>query len=162
MTEKLKKLKLIDKIPFFSGFSDTDKSFLAEMAYFKKYEPDETIIEQNTIILLLFFTINGKVDIIIDNDTVTSFRGGGQIFGEMSFVHNESASATVKANTKTVMMLFDVDKINSLNEPIYYRLRMDIYKSCAEVLAKKLISTNQIAKSYIHQEKSAELVLMDD
>lgn len=152
MTDKLKKLNLIDKIPFFSSFSDNDKSFLADLAYFKKYERGEVIIEQDSIALQLYFTINGKIDIIIDGSLVTSFKGGGQIFGEMSFVHNNPASATVKANTKAVMMLFNIDQINTLNEPIYYRLRMDIYKACAEVLAKKLISTNQLAKSYIHQD----------
>ena len=162
MTDKLKRLNLIDKIPFFAAFTDNDKSFLADLAYFQKYEPGDLIIEQNSISLQLFFTINGKVDIMIDGDTVTSFKGGGQIFGEMSFVHNNPASATVKASTKAVMMLFDVDKINTLNEPIYYRLRMDIYKACAEVLAKKLISTNEIARSYIHQEKNTDLILGDD
>lgn len=161
MTDKVKKLDLIDKIPFFASFTDNDKSFLANIAYFKRFEPGDHIIEQNSLTLSLFFTINGTVEILIDGDVVTHFKGGGQIFGEMSFVHNSPASASVKAKTKTVMMLFDYDKINSLNEPIYYRLRMNIYKSCAEVLAKKLIATNEIARTYIHQERHAELILND-
>ena len=162
MTNIDKKRSLIEKIPFFASFTEGDKNFLAELAYFQKYEPSQLIIEQNSLTMNLFFTINGTIEILVNGDVVTSFKGGGQIFGEMSFVHNTAASATVRAKTKAVMMLFDIDKINSLNEPIYYRLRMDIYKSCAEVLAKKLVFTNQIAQSYIHQERSSELVLKED
>jgi hypothetical protein len=33
-------------------------------------------------------------------------------------------------------------------EPIYYKLRMEIYRSCAELLAKRLINTNAIAVSH--------------
>ena len=159
MNEMEKKLELLGKIPFFDGFTEMDIKFLAEMASFKKFEAGENVIEQGTLSRNLFFLINGQMDIVINGEVVTHFRGGGQVFGEMSFVQHNVASATVRANTIAVMMVFDIDKLNALNEPIHYRLRMDIFRSCAEVLAKKLLATNSIAAAYIHQERSAELVL---
>ncbi len=99
----------------------------------------------------LYFLIRGKVDVTVNNEFVISFKGIGHIFGEMSFVANALSSAAVAANSDIVMMAIDFDKVNELNEPIHYRMRMNLYKSCAEILTKKLVSTNAIAQSYLRQ-----------
>jgi CRP/FNR family cyclic AMP-dependent transcriptional regulator len=143
-----KKLELINKIHFFARFDEMDKETIAELATFKQFLPEENLIEQNSANNQLFFIINGNVDIVIDGKLVVSLSGGGHVFGEMSFVHESPASASVVANTKVVAMIFDTAKINSMVEPIYYKLRMDIYRSCAEILAKRLIHTNAIATTY--------------
>lgn len=146
--EKQVKLDLINKIPFFSNVHEQDKDLIADLAYFKAYKPGDLIIEQGSLHMSLVFLINGQVSILIDNNFVISFRGGGQPFGEMSFVNNDLASASVKSDTDTTFMVLDVDKINSLNEPIHFRMRMQIFHACAEILAKKLKATNELAKAY--------------
>ncbi len=140
-----KKLELINKISFFAGFDDMDKNTMAELASFKQYLPQENLIEQKANNTDLFFIINGTVDIVIDGKIVVSLGGGGHVFGEMSFVYHNPASASVQAGTKVVAMIFDTHMINQMVEPIYYKLRMDIYRSCAEILAKRLIHTNRLA-----------------
>jgi CRP/FNR family transcriptional regulator, cyclic AMP receptor protein len=157
-----KTIELIHKISFFDGFNPEDLKELAKLASFQKYQAQENIIEQGSLALHLMFTINGQIDVLVDDVTVVTLKGGGHLFGEMSFVLHSLASATVKAKTDCVVMQFDYDLLNSLNEPIYYRLRLDLYRSCAEVMAKKLQATNAIAKSYIEQEKSVELILAHD
>lgn len=157
-----KKLELINKIGFFARFDDTDKVTMAEMASFKGFAPGEKLIQQNTSNSYLFFIINGNVDIVIDGKVVVSLCGGGHVFGEMSFVDFSPASASVVANTKVVAMLFDTSRINLMIEPIYYKLRMDIYRSCAEILARRLIHTNSIANSHILNQKIEELSLAED
>lgn len=152
-----KKLELINKIDFFSRFDESDKVTMANMATFEKYLPTEKLIEQDSGNSSLFFIINGNVDIVIDNKTVVSLSGGGHVFGEMSFVDYSPTSASVVANTKVVAMLFNTSIINLMIEPIYYKLRMEIYRSCAEILARRLIHTNSIAKAYIQNQKIGEL-----
>jgi signal-transduction protein with cAMP-binding, CBS, and nucleotidyltransferase domain len=152
-----KKLELINKIDFFSRFDVSDKVTMANMATFEKYLPTEKLIEQDSGNSSLFFIINGNVDIVIDNKTVVSLSGGGHVFGEMSFVDYSPTSASVVANTKVVAMLFNTSIINLMIEPIYYKLRMEIYRSCAEILARRLIHTNSIAKAYIQNQKIGEL-----
>ena len=152
-----KKLELINKIGFFTRFDDSDKITISDLASFKQYQPNENLIQQNSNNTQLFFIINGTVDIVIDGKTVVSLAGGGHVFGEMSFVHESPASASVVANTKVVAMIFDTTKINLMVEPIYYKLRMDIYRSCAEILAQRLIHTNSIATTSIKNEKSGEI-----
>ena len=156
-----KKLELINKIDFFSRFDESDKVTMANMATFEKYLPTEKLIEQDSSNSSLFFIINGNVDIVIDDKTVVSLSGGGHVFGEMSFVDYSPTSASVVANTKVVAMLFNTSKINLMIEPIYYKLRMDIYRSCAEILARRLIHTNSIAKAYIQNKKIGELEFED-
>jgi CRP-like cAMP-binding protein len=152
-----KKLELINKIGFFARFDEVDKVTMAGLATFSKYEVGDKLIRQNRNNNHLFFIINGNVDIVIDSNVVVQLFGGGHVFGEMSFVDFSPASASVVANTKVVAMLFDTNKINLMIEPVYYKLRMDIYRSCAEVLARRLIHTNSIAKTYIQNLKTEEL-----
>ncbi len=157
-----KKLELINKIGFFARFDETDKVTMANIATFEKYQPNEKLIQQNTTNSHLSFIINGNVDIVIDEKVVVSLCGGGHVFGEMSFVDYSPASASVVANTKVVAMLFDTNTINLMIEPIYYKLRMDIYRSCAEILARRLIHTNSIAKSHIQNTKNGDLSPIED
>lgn len=140
-----KKLELINKIPFFSRFDEDDKLTICELADFQQFMPGDELMVQGMLNKQLHFIINGTVDICINRNTVASLGGGGHVFGEMGFVYEGPASASVLANTKVTAMKFDTDKINAMVEPIYYKLRMEIYRSCAEILAKRLIHTNSLA-----------------
>lgn len=146
-----KKIELINKIPFFQRFHEQDIELIADISYFKVFKEDEFIIEQGTLNLTLYFLINGMADVFVDKEFVISFKGGGHPFGEMSFVSNDVASASILPKETATMLCIDVDEINKLNDPIHYRLRMDIYRSCASVLAIKLKATNEIAKSFMQQ-----------
>ncbi len=146
-----KKLELINKIGFFNRFDEQDKLTMANMADFKQFLPGENLIQKDAINSQLMFIINGTVDIMIDGKLVVSLAGGGHVFGELSFVHESPASATVVASAKSVAMLFDTNKINSMVDPNFYKLRMNVYRSCAEILAKRLIHTNSIATTTIRE-----------
>lgn len=152
-----KRLELINKIGFFARFDESDKQTMAEMATFAGFAPGDKLIKQKRENTHLYFIINGNVDILIDNNLVVQLLGGGHVFGEMSLVDFSPASASVVANTKVVAMMFDINKINLMIEPVYYKLRMDIYHSCAEILARRLIHTNEIAKTYIQNMNTEEL-----
>jgi CRP-like cAMP-binding protein len=145
-----KKLELINKIPFFSRFDEDEKLTMCELAKFQQFNPGDELIVQGMINKHLYFIINGTVDICIIGSLVTSLGGGGHVFGEMGFVYEGPASASVVANTKATAMIFDTDRINAMFEPIYYKLRMEIYRSCAEILAKRLIHTNSLAVGALH------------
>lgn len=151
-----KKLELINKIGFFARFDESDKITMAELATFAGFAPGEKLIKQKRENSHLFFIINGNVDILLDNNLVVQLMGGGHVFGEMSLVDFSHASASVVANTKVVAMMFDINKLNLLIEPVYYKLKMDLYRSCAEILARRLIHTNEIAKTYIHNMNTEE------
>lgn len=142
-----KKLELINKIKFFARMDEDDKTTMANLADFKQFNPGEALIQEGSQTSDLLFIINGTVDIVINNKHIVELAGGGHVFGEISFVYRKPASASVIANTKVTAMIFDTDKFNTMVEPIYYKLKMEIYRSCAEILAKRLVDTNVIASS---------------
>jgi CRP-like cAMP-binding protein len=122
------------------------------MSQFVIYDSNETIIEEASINLTLYFLIRGSVDIFIGKDKLASFRGGGRIFGEMSFVNHTTTSASVIANTEVVMLEIQIDEINKLDES-HERLKKELYRSVAEILSQKLMATNDVTKSLIHKHE---------
>ena len=139
-----KKLELINKIKFFSRMDEEDKTTMANLADFRQFNPGESLILEGSQTSDLFFIINGTVDIFVKEKFIVELAGGGHVFGEISFVFQKPASASVVANTKVTAMIVDTDKFTTMVEPIYYKLKMEIYRSCAEILAKRLVDTNFI------------------
>jgi len=83
-----KQAELIDKIPYLKDFHNEDKNTLAGLAYFIEYEVGEVIIEENSVNQELFFLIRGKVEILKGGEHIVDLRGGGRLFGEMSYMNH--------------------------------------------------------------------------
>ena len=156
-TDYKKQFELIGKIPYLKNLQFEDRKTLGHHSFLRSYSPNEKIIEQNEINLTLYFLIRGSVDIFIDNKRITSIRGGGKIFGEMSFVNHTSASADVVASSEVVMMCMKIPDLLSLNTNDYLRLQRDLYQSIAEILAQKLLKTNELAQLYLNQGLTNDL-----
>lgn len=144
----VKQLEIVGKIPYLKSFKFEDRKTLAQIASLKTYGAGEEILGQGELNLVLYFLIRGKVDVFIDGKFIKSFRGGGQLFGEMSFVSHTVTSAAVKANTDAVMMCLKIQDILDLNEEEHCRLHKNLYRCVAEILANKLVATNELAKSF--------------
>jgi signal-transduction protein with cAMP-binding, CBS, and nucleotidyltransferase domain len=152
----LKQIEIIGKIPYLKNYHYEDKRTLANIGSFKVFKPTEIIISTENVISEMFFLIRGEVGIYIDSSLIKSCRGGGQIFGEMSFVNHTTPSADVKAETEVVMLTIPFEKIMQLPETSM-RLQKELYKSVAEILAQKLMATNQMAKTYGDKLKDLEI-----
>ncbi len=139
-----KKLELINKIKFFARMDNDDKLTMANLADFRAIQPNDCLIQEESETSDLFFIINGTVDIYVSGKHIIELAGGGHVFGEISFIYKKPASASVIAQNKVTAMVFDTDKFHAMTEPIYYKLKMEIYRSCAEILAKRLVDTNFI------------------
>ena len=157
--DKNKARELIDKIPYLKDFESKDKDTLAGLSFFREYSEGDFVIEQDTPNLELYFLVRGKVDVLLDGHHIVSLRGGGRIFGEMSFMNHSFTSASVKASTDIVMLVFKIAGILSLKNDDHARLKIDFYKSIAEMLAQKLVDTTLLAQSYktLAAQKSEDL-----
>jgi CRP-like cAMP-binding protein len=138
----------LQKIHFFKDFHLEDLETLMKYIEIEKFSDEQSIIEQGSMNLSIYFLISGQVNILIDNTIITSFTDVPVTLGEMSFVSNELASATVKAASDVTVISIGINKINQLTQPEHHRLRMYFYRSCAEILAKKLQATNDLAQTY--------------
>lgn len=141
-------VEVLKRLPFFEEFHLDDLNALRHMVSYQTFEPGSQIIEQGSINLNIYNLVKGKVDIYVDDHFVISFDSNGESFGEMGVVGHSLSTATVKCNTEVSMVVIDTAKIAQLTESIHYRLQMSFYKSCASILAKKLMATNAIASSW--------------
>lgn len=153
----VKQLNIIGKIPYFESYNYEDRKVLANIASFRQYAPNEIVIGQGEINLTLYYLVRGIVDVVIDGKTIRRFKGGGQLFGEMSIVNHTMTSATVKANTDVVFLCLGVQDILQLDEDQHCRLHRNLYRSVAEILAQKLSATNDIAKTFAKAAKDGNL-----
>lgn len=138
----------LQKIPFFKDFHLEDLETLMKHIEIENFAPETNIIEQGSLNLSIYFLISGQVNILIDDVVITSFTDHPVTLGEVSFVNNDLASATVKSMTDVTVISIQINNINQLTKPEHHRLRMHFYRSCAEILAKKLQATNDLAQTY--------------
>lgn len=151
--------ELIDKIPYLKDFRNQDKKNLAAISFFREYNAGDIIIEEQSPNQELYFLIRGLVDVKVDGKQIVSLRGGGRIFGEMSFMNHSFTSASVVASTDAVMLCFKIPGLLSLDTEKHAQLKIDLYRSIAEMLAQKLMDTTEMAKSYkkLAQEQNEDL-----
>jgi signal-transduction protein with cAMP-binding, CBS, and nucleotidyltransferase domain len=138
----------LQKIPFFSDFHLEDLDTILNYIEIVNVKSGDFIIEQNSLNLAMYFLVSGEVEIIIDDKVITSYKDNPVTLGEVSFVNNDLASASVKAKADSTLISLSINQLNKLNNPSYYRLRMSAFKACASILAHKLNLTNALAKTY--------------
>lgn len=141
-------IKTLNKISFFDHFDE--KALIAISKFFRleEYATNEVILDQGGISTELLFLIEGSVNIIVDDEYVLTLSEIGEVFGEMSIVGHSTCTATVEANEVCLFLALDFQRLRVLEDKERERLEYFLYKSCAEILAKKLIQTNELVNTY--------------
>lgn len=142
-------LDLFKGIRFFEAFPEDQLIEILPLTERKTFNEGEIILEQGHLNLDLYFLLSGSVDVMIDKQFVVTVSSNGQVFGEMSIANHTTCTATVKAKTDTVMLVLNFEELkNSFKLENRDGVLKNFYQACAEILAKKLISTNQMAKTF--------------
>lgn len=145
----MQNLELFQGIRFFEAFPDDQLQAILPLTARASYADGEEILVQGQINLDLYFLLTGSVDVIIDRQHVVTVSSHGQVFGEMSIANHTTCTATVKAKGATVMLVLNFEELrNSLAPEARDGVLKHFYQATAEILARKLISTNQIAKTF--------------
>ena len=147
-------VELLKSIPFFDPFTQEQLEVMGNIANLESFRTDQIILEENEINLNLFFMIEGAVDIFVDGDFVTTYKSSGEVIGEMSISNHAPSSATVVARVACSFVVLSFEELQrSIPKDMKDGLLKNFYKSCAEILAQKLKSTNQIMKEYYKAQK---------
>ncbi|MBY0518525.1 MAG: cyclic nucleotide-binding domain-containing protein [Bacteriovoracaceae bacterium] len=142
-------LDLFQGIRFFEAFPKEQLEEILPLTERKSFKDQETILKQGQLNLDLFFLLTGAVDIKIDGQYVASLSSHGQVFGEMSIANHTTCTATVTAKGETTMMMLNFEELKqSLSNEKRDGVLKNFYQATAEILARKLVSTNQLAKTY--------------
>ena len=140
---------LLKTIKFFSLFTDEQLAEILPLSERRLIKAGETVLEQGSINLDLYFLLQGEVDIFLDQVHIVTSSQAGQIFGEMSIANHTTCTATVKTKTDCHFLVLNFPELkNAFESQGRDSLLKCFYQSCAEILAKKLIMTTELARTY--------------
>lgn len=119
----------------------------------------DVLIQEGDRVSSIYCILQGEVDILLPDDleeyddlTLVNMLVDGECIGEYSFVDDQPASATVRANTK--LELLELPH-NVLRDALEHdeSLRAQIYKNLLESLVERLRNTN-IYIDYLRRSKT--------
>jgi hypothetical protein len=123
----------------FSNLNLLEFSKLIRTGEWKKCPKGDIIVQEHQNMTDLFLIYNGKVDVTVGDKSVNNLKDG-QFIGEMSFLSNEVASATVKAIYPTEYIVWNQNKLKELmarNPSIIYSLQAAMGTQLTQALKHK-------------------------
>lgn len=86
---------------------------LMKISHFAQADPGDILIEQGSKVIYLMMIWQGVVHVIIDGKTVAECKKG-KLLGEMSFISNKPATATVQVMEPTRYVIWLQDDLRQL------------------------------------------------
>lgn len=128
----------------FRYLNDDEYLALLQTAARRTFKPGALLIRQGEEQTGLFILVNGNAKVVRDHDGFMvdiSQHGPGEIFGDMSFLEGQPASASVEACDPEVLAIaISRDNINSfINKDPNFAGRF--YQSLAAILSQRLRAT---------------------
>ena len=112
----IERVIILKSIDIFSQISENDLLNVATQLSEINYAKNSTIIKQDEIGTSMYIIVRGKVDVIIDGNTVATLDEKS-IFGELAALDPEPRSATIKALEDThVFKISSVVLYNLISE----------------------------------------------
>ncbi len=145
MDDQKRNFELINKLPFFSIFSDAEKEYLSTFNnHILSCYPNTVIVRQGDIDTLLFILIKGRVRIFKSErpDIVLAYRKPGDIFGEISFLKKTVRSANAAAQTDCIYLTISGVMFKRMSDTIQNKFR----ERFLDVLVERL---DDLGKQYI-------------
>lgn len=143
-------IKWLEERVFNARFSDHEAALIDSITTLRRYNKGDTIIEQGQAGGELYLTYRGSVSIARDGVLLAS-AGEAQLFGEISFLTDEPATATVKAEEDSeiyVMSRSGYAQLMRENPEMVYALFAYILKNTAEII-RKMNADHSVMQNYI-------------
>ena len=120
-------LELMQEMPIFSRFSEDEKKMFAAMDYpLKTYAKGDAIIREGENTSALFLLLKG-IALVTKTDDNTHIRIAkikpGELFGEMSFFHQNPRKSNVIANDEVLVLQMDDDFFNKVHPDIKDKIK---------------------------------------
>lgn len=136
------KLQIIKNIKFFDSFSKEDLDAIVNFIEVKNYSRGQLIVDLNEVNTSLYFLLKGSVLVSLHEKPISKISTFGEIFGEMSISGAKSSFAKIICDERSSLLVFNFLGIHELSARNRDYLEKLVYKSFAEVLAKRLNKAN--------------------
>jgi len=99
--------------PLFKDFDPAQRKALVEKFRMRQAAPEEKVIAEGKSTDGLYVVLHGVVDVTVEQRQVARLREG-EIFGEMSLLSRDPASATVTAKSNAILLRLPRDSFQEL------------------------------------------------
>jgi len=162
LKENIENIQRLMTISALKHFETTNLGKLLRLSKIRQYDDGEIIIKEGDMDPWLYFLLSGRIIISKEEEEIGSISKKGEIFGEMRIIDDQSRSASVFADGKTVCLAVDTSAKNRLSSADNQDERLDflllLYRIFAEYMTyrlrltnEELIKTKKEAKSYKQQ-----------
>ena len=133
----------------FKFLRDEEHNQLLQSCERKAYKPGAVLIQEGEKQTALYVIVKGEVKVQRDHDGFAvelSRSGQGEIFGDMSFIEGQAASATVVAGDEEVLaFVITHEHIATLmgQNPAF---AARFYQSLADILSRRLRETTSLVQ----------------
>jgi CRP-like cAMP-binding protein len=107
-------LLLLQNFPFFKNIDRADLKDVVKLFNRRRYNRNEIIIRRGDRGDNFYVVISGKVKVLNEAALPIATLSVGEVFGEMSLLSDESASATVQASEETEILYIDNRKFKKI------------------------------------------------
>lgn len=146
LKENIENIQKLMSISALSNFETKSLGKILRLSRIRQYEDGEQIIKEGDYDPWLYFLLSGKIRISKQGVTIGHIDKKGEIFGEMRIVDDQSRSASVYANGKTVCLAVDTSARQRLSVSKDKDERLDflllLYRIFAEYMTARLRLTN--------------------
>ncbi|WP_342361550.1 cyclic nucleotide-gated ion channel [Terrarubrum flagellatum] len=105
---------MVAHVPMFAKLSAADVAELMRYLQSQTAEENEVIVRRGDVAHSMYFVASGQVEVDLITRTVT--LGEGDFFGEMAVIRQTRRSATIRAVTKTKLLVLDAADLRGLIE----------------------------------------------
>lgn len=147
--------KVLQKLPMFNGFSESELVRIYAMGELRLYRPLTTIVVEGESSIGMYVVLEGQVGVYkagkgaVDGGHLITHLGVGSCFGEMGFVDRMPRSASVTAQNRVLAYYLDGDVWqNALDTDLQMALRF--FNNFAQILSIRL---RNLDEQYIFSQK---------
>jgi CRP/FNR family cyclic AMP-dependent transcriptional regulator len=147
LKENIENIQKLMSISALSNFETKSLGKILRLSKIRQYEDGELIIKEGDYDPWLYFLLSGKLRISKQGVTIGHIDTKGEIFGEMRIVDDQSRSASVYADGRTVCLAVDTSARHRLSASKDKDERLDflllLYRIFAEYMTARLRLTNE-------------------
>lgn len=152
---KQKTFSYLRQSRYFKTVSDeTLEKFLA-LSNVRYFNEGEIVLAQGQSNDEVSVIVTGKVAVKVDGLFICHLRRRGDIFGEMSVITGEPASATIEAAEDLQIVTISSGLLREIKGDAFHELHHLFYEWFSRILSEKLYLTSQKAK--LHEDLSQRL-----
>lgn len=133
---------------FFKNLTKESLFDLLNHVEVKKIISSEVLLKEGQENHHLYFLLEGLLGVYVHDEKVNEISRFGEIVGEISLINSVRASATVKAEKDSTVLVCKIDEMKMRAPHVIKEFESSQFKLFSAILADRLVITNEKARNF--------------